>query len=52
MVMSPRMLHEIWKEKDGWKVQAPHGRMTFKSKRQAEKWVEEMTKAMAPGRKP
>lgn len=36
-------LHDIWKEMEGskvvWKVQAPHGILTFKSKKMAEAWV-------------
>ena len=35
-------LHEIWKEKDGWKVQAPKGILTFDRKGAAELFVKSM----------
>lgn len=39
-------LNEMWKTKEGsktvWKVQAPKGILTFKTKREAIKWTEAM----------
>lgn len=39
-----RKLNEIWKIKEGskvlWKVQAQHGVLTFKRKKDALKWAE------------
>lgn len=36
-------LNDIWSEMEGsrkvWKVQAPHGILTFKTKKMAEAWV-------------
>ena len=41
-----RNLHEIWKEQEGsktvWKVQAPKGILTFKTKKLAMRWVKAM----------
>ena len=41
-----RQIHEIWKVQEGsktlWKVQAPKGILTFKTKKQATLWVEKM----------
>ena len=38
-----KQLHEIWKEKEGskvfWMVQAPKGKIAFKRKKDAQKWV-------------
>lgn len=43
-----RELNEIWKVKEGsktlWKVQAPKGILTFFRKRDAEAWVQAITK--------
>lgn len=45
-----RKLHDIWKVKEGsktiWKVQAEKGILTFKSKRDAEKWVNSFKKVV------
>ena len=41
-----RPLHSIWKAQEGskvvWKVQAPKGILTFKTKKQAVLWVNKM----------
>ena len=41
-----RKLHEIWKAYEGakiiWKVQAPKGILTFKTKKQATTWVNKL----------
>jgi hypothetical protein len=37
-----RILHEIWKERDGWKVQCPCGRLTFHTRKTARVWVRVM----------
>ena len=43
-----RNLGEIWKEKEGskifWKVQFPNGVMSFYTKREAMKWVNQLQK--------
>lgn len=43
-----RKVNEIWKVKEGsktlWKVQAPHGIMTYNTKKQAMRVAEIMTK--------
>lgn len=42
-----KKVHEIWKVKEGsknvWKVQCPKGILSFKTKRQAEAWVNAST---------
>ena len=46
-----KQLHEIWKEQEGskifWVVQAPKGRLAFKRKKDAIKWVESFKKGGA-----
>lgn len=41
-----RRLHEIWKAQEGskvvWKVQAPKGILTFRTKKMATTWVRKM----------
>ena len=40
-----RYLHEIWKnEINEWKVQAPKGILTFKTKKEAKKYVNDFEK--------
>lgn len=43
-----RELYELWKVQEGskivWKVQCPKGRLTFKTKRDAELFVEKSKK--------
>lgn len=37
-------LHEVWKEKDGWKLQAPNGILTFDTKRAAQNFASVVSK--------
>lgn len=37
-----RKIGEIWKEGNFWRVQFPKGIMSFKTKKIAMKWVEEL----------
>jgi hypothetical protein len=39
-----RKIGEIWKEGNVWKVQFPKGRMSFKTKKIAMKWVKTLEK--------
>ena len=43
-----RELHEIWKEMEGsrpvWKIQCPKGRLTFRCKKDAEKFKQGIIK--------
>lgn len=43
-----RNIGDIWKEKEGtriiWKVQFPFGRMSYFTKKEAMRWVEQLKK--------
>ena len=45
-----RKIHELWKEQEGskivWKVQCPKGKLTFKTKKDAINYVDNISKIM------
>ena len=42
--LNKRNVHDIWKEGSVWKVQAPKGIMTFRTKTEALNWVQVVSK--------